>query len=403
MFLGDAGNSNEACPHSFERVSVHQPEGMAVPKLFETTTLAGLALNNRFVRSATWEGMAHEDGTCSAPLVSLMSDLAKGELGLIISGHAFVAVEGKASPWQLAVYDDRFISDLAPMAQAVHAAGSKIVLQLAHAGVQALTVLTGCDAIGPASHIHGKRVLGRPMTVEEIDRTVNAFVAAAARAEQAGFDGVQIHAAHGYLLSQFLSPHFNARTDGYGGSLQNRARIVLKIVERVKQTTPKDFPVLIKINSEDFLEGGLSQSDMLELAAMLETAGIDGIELSGGTADPSGSYSPVRTGPAAEREREAYYVDAARRYKERIGVPLLLVGGIRAFETAERLVEDGVTDYISLSRPLIREPDLVARWKSGDRRASACRSCNRCFKPARAGEGLRCVDREQNQGKECNL
>lgn len=171
-----------------------------VPKLSDTSWLGGIALENRFVRSATWEGMAQEDGACTPALVDVISELAKGEVALILSSHAFVSPEGQAGPRQLAVHDDRFTHGLIRMVEAAHDGGSKIVLQLAHAGVQADTSLTKLEAIGPSSPPNGNGPVGRAMTPDEIKQTAAAFVAAARRVQAAGFDGVQIHAAHGYLL-----------------------------------------------------------------------------------------------------------------------------------------------------------------------------------------------------------
>jgi 2,4-dienoyl-CoA reductase-like NADH-dependent reductase (Old Yellow Enzyme family) len=359
--------------------------------LFEPATLAGMTLKNRFVRSATWEGLAHEDSSCSTRLVNVIRNLAKGEVGLIISSHAYVAREGQASPWQLSVDDDRFVPGLRRMADAAHEHGSKILLQLAHAGIQAAESLTGQDALGPSPVANKHGVRGREMTIGQISQTVRAFGRAAERANEAGFDGVQIHAAHGYLLSQFLSPHFNKRTDEYGGSTRNRAQIVLQVIEEVTYRLGDTFPVLIKINSDDFLEDGMKVDEMLRVAKLLEWGAVDGVELSGGTPDPASTFSPIRKASPASEDDEVYYRDAARRYKERLRVPLILVGGIRSYEVAEQLVEQGVADFISLSRPLIREPDLIARWKSGETRKSECESCVQCLQHIHQGGGIRCV------------
>ena len=210
---------------------------------------------------------------------------------------------------------------------------------------------------------------------------------------------MQIHAAHGYLLSQFLSPYFNRRTDGFGGSHENRTRVVLKILEGIKATCGEAFPVLIKLNSEDFIDGGLTVEEMLQIAAMLEQAGIDGIEMSGGSMDAASKFKPVRRGGLPSEDHEVYYRAAAIRFKSAIGVPLILVGGIRSYTVAEKLVEDGIADYISLSRPFIREPHLVARWKSGNTEKSACGSCNLCFRPIMEGKGMYCVAERREREK----
>jgi 2,4-dienoyl-CoA reductase-like NADH-dependent reductase (Old Yellow Enzyme family) len=319
-----------------------------------------------------------------------MVRLAKGGVGLIISGNTAVSPEGQAGPWHLGIHDDRFIPGLLEMTTAVHRAGGRIVNQIAHAGCQAPVELTGQEAIGPSVIMGEKGALCREMTIEEIRMTVDAFGRAALRARKAGFDGIQIHAAHGYLLSEFLSPFFNKREDTYGGSMENRARIVREVLQSVRGYAGGDFPVMIKLNSSDFLDGGLDVDGMLETASLLEKDGVDAIELSGGTIY-SGGNLPIRTCKILSGEDDVFYLDAARRYKERIGVPLMLVGGIRSFFTAESLVRETVTDYISLCRPLIREPGLINRWKAGDTRRSECRSDNLCYKAAKAGKGIYCA------------
>jgi 2,4-dienoyl-CoA reductase-like NADH-dependent reductase (Old Yellow Enzyme family) len=228
------------------------------------------------------------------------------------------------------------------------------------------------------------------MSKEDIGRVVRAFGDAAARAKHSGFDAVEIHSAHGYLLSQFLSPLVNRRTDEYGGTLANRGRMTLEVLRSVRRAVGPDYPVLIKVNAEDFAEGGFSVEDMLELSAMLEKEGIDAVEMSGGTGGEASKYQPVRFG-TIKKENEAYYHEAARRFKRSVRVPLILVGGVRSPDVAERLVAEGTADYVAMSRPLICEPDLVNRWKNGDTTKSACVSDNRCFKPIMSGEGLRCL------------
>lgn len=369
-------------------------------KLFGTSSLGGIILKNRIVRSATWEGMAHDDGSCTPALVDVISALAKGEVGLIISGFVSVSPEGQAGPRRLAVYDDRFISGLSRMAKAAHDGGSKVVLQVAHAGVLADTLLTKLEAFGPSSLPSEKGPVGRAMTPNEIERTTEAFVAAARRAQAAGFDGVQIHAAHGYLLSQFLSPYFNGRADDFGGSLEKRARLLVTIIQRTKAACGKGFPVLVKLNSEDFIKGGLTVEESLEIARMLEKSGMDGIEISGGTGHAASRFTPIWHGESASGDQEVYYREAAKRFKATLGVRLILVGGIRSYTVAERLIDDGIADYISLSRPLIREPYLVARWKRGNTERSACSSCNMCYHAAKEGSGMCCVAERRQLEKE---
>jgi 2,4-dienoyl-CoA reductase-like NADH-dependent reductase (Old Yellow Enzyme family) len=400
-----------------------------MPTLFEPATINGMVVPNRFVRSATWEGLAEADGSPSQALVDLMAALAQGGVGLIISGHAFVAPEGRMGLRQLGAHNDDLVPALARMAATVRAAaataaetvgaagpgaaeavgpagrggaagaatsgtrGAKIALQITHAGLWAADAPGTEVPLGPSVRQTAAGPLGREMTLEDIAAVPPAFARAAARARAAGFDAVQIHAAHGYLLSSFMSPFCNKRDDAYGGDPVRRTRLVVEVVEAVRAAVGPDYPVLIKVNAADFVDGGLTEDDMLESAVLLERAGVDAIELSGGIA-LSGDYRPIRTGRAVSEGPEVYYEAASLRLKQKVKVPVMLVGGIRTLATAERLVAEGVADYVSLSRPLICEPGLIARWRSGDLRPAACRSCNRCYFKGFGGEVVRCVNRK---------
>jgi 2,4-dienoyl-CoA reductase-like NADH-dependent reductase (Old Yellow Enzyme family) len=364
-------------------------------KLFEQSEINGMVLSNRFVRSATWEGMAAEDGAVTPRLNEEMVNLALGEVGLIITGHAYIRSEGQAGPFQMGMYKDELIPGLQRMTDNVHEAGGKIIVQLAHAGHFAIKHLTGQTPL-VASNFEGLAKSPRKeMTVQDIQELIEAFKGAAVRAKTAGFDGVQIHSAHGYLLSQFLSPSFNQRQDEYGGDIRNRVKIHLKILEAIRKAVGNDYPILIKMNSQDFVENGLSLEDSLQAGKMLADAGLNAIELSGGMLT-SGKLSPSRGGINSE-EKEAYFREAAKLFKSEIDIPLILVGGMRSFEVADRFVADGVADYISMCRPLIREPDLIKRWKAGDRRKAECNSDNLCFGPAMEGKGIFCVTKELKQ------
>ena len=366
-------------------------------KLFEPGEINGMTLANRFVRSATWEGMAADDGACTPKLIDLMAGLAKGGVGLIISSHAYVSPEGQASPWQIGVYDDKLMPGLAAMAAAVHENGGKIVMQLAHAGYFAHAKLTGQTPIAPSSVEGFAKGPRRAMKAADIQGVVEACGAAAIRAQTAGFDGVQIHSAHGYLLSQFLSPAFNHRQDEYGGNIENRARLLIAVLREIRQAVGDDYPVLVKLNCQDFIENGLQREDALQAGKMLVENGIDAIELSGGMLfNPKLSAS--RMGITSE-EKEAYFQNEASKFKEKIDVPLILIGGNRSFHVAERLVSEDIADYISMSRPLIREPDLINRWQSGDLSKAACVSDNMCFMPAMKGKGIYCLTKEKEQKK----
>ncbi|MBI5015320.1 MAG: NADH:flavin oxidoreductase [Deltaproteobacteria bacterium] len=363
--------------------------------LFEPTEINGMKLANRFVRSATWEGMAAADGACTPRLTELTAELARGAVGLIITSHAYVRPEGQAGPWQMGVHRDALVEGLRKMTGAAHEHGSRIVLQIAHSGHMANPKLTGQPALAPSAVAGFAKTPPREMSATDIEDVADAFGQGARRAQEAGFDGVQLHLAHGYLLSQFLSPAFNRREDEYGGTVENRARAALAVLGRVRSAVGKNYPVLVKINSQDFMAGGLSEDDSLQAALLLEEAGIDAVEVSGGTM-LSGDLIPPRAKINTE-EKEAYFRDAAKRLKERLRIPVILVGGVRSFDLAERLVKEGYADYISMSRPFIREPDLVRRWRSGDLRRATCASDNQCFGAAMAGEGIYCVVERKRQ------
>lgn len=366
-------------------------------KIFESTRIKNLSLANRFIYSATWDGVADNKGFCTPKNTDLLVNKVLGGVGLIITGMAFVSPEGQAAPWQLAVHGDEYLPGLKEMTKAVHDVDGKVVLQLAHGGCYSIPALTGLDVIGPSANDSDTFPACREIAPIEIMQVVQAFAQGAKRAKMAGFDGVQLHAAHGYLLSEFLSPYFNKRTDEYGGGIENRARLLLDTLTAVRNEVGEEFPVLVKINSEDFIEGGLTVDEGLQVCSMLEKAGVDAIELSGGTIYASGAYSSCRVGVLESQDKEVYYREAAARYKERVSVPLMLVGGIRSFEVSEKLVRDELADFVSLCRPLIREPNLINRWKSGDTKPATCISCNGCFGPGIKGVGVKCI-LETNNG-----
>ncbi len=354
--------------------------------LFSPIHIGTTPVPNRFVRSATHDFMAAEDGSVTDRQVALHSRLAEGEVGIIITGHAYVQPSGKASPRQIAVFDDRFIDGLARIADAVHLTPSRVFLQIAHAGRQTKSKLCGCVPVSPSPvYDPVSKIMPRELTAGDIEILVQDFISAGVRAARAGFDGVQLHAAHGYLLSSFISPHANRRQDEWGGSREKRSRILVEILRGIKTLCGKAFPVIVKLNSTDFLEGGLSLEEAVWIARFLEAEGIDGIEVSGGMVE-SGRGS---VWPGLRREsEEGYFVDNAARIKEAVSIPLFALGGIRTLAVAERIVKDDRADLISLSRPLIRDPDLVKNFRKGRATMSDCISCNKCFNP----RGIRCAE-----------
>ena len=360
---------------------------MTLSKTFQPAELAGMTLRNRWVRSATYEGNADDDGHVTPELIRTMTELADGGVGLIVSGHTYVSPEGQAGAHQLTVKDDASFPRLTSMAQAVHDHGGKIVLQLAHAGGMAAVT----DPRGPSAFPAARTGrVSRAMTPAEIAALPEVYAAAAGRAQKAGFDGVQLHAAHGYLLSQFLSPHFNHRDDEYGGSLDNRSRLLLDILAAVRTGVGPDYPVLIKINSQDFLDDGWSEDELLALLDPLEAHGLSALEISGGTFVSENNRGPSRRGPLTG-QGEAYFRTTAAKVKARTKLPVILVGGIRTPAVAETLLTSGAADFFSMSRPLIREPGLVNRWAAGDLSSAACVSCNLCFRPVLQRQAVYCL------------
>jgi 2,4-dienoyl-CoA reductase-like NADH-dependent reductase (Old Yellow Enzyme family) len=360
-------------------------------ELFEAIEINGMRLKNRSVRSATWTGMAEPDGRYSKKLMRLTTDLAKGEVGLIITGFAYVLSNGKALAGQAGIHNDAMIPRLKEATKKVHKAGGKICMQIVHAGAQTLIRETKDQPIWGPSPVLNKIFQKTPkaMSQREIGDTVRAFGRAAERVKKAGFDAVEIHGAHGYLVSQFLSPATNKRTDKYGGSLANRARFLFQIYRAVRKAVGKDFPVLIKLNCKDFVRGGLKDTDALSVAKQLDKMGIDAIEVSGGV-PAAGDLGPARL-KIRKASDEAYFLSIANRIKKQVSVPIVLVGGIRSFKTINDILKSGKADLISMARPFIREPHLIKRWKKGNHKKATCISCNKCFPTGMSREGLHCA------------
>lgn len=357
-----------------------------------------MTLRNRMVRSATWEGMCEADGEPTRKLADFYRTLAEGGVGLIITGYTFVRPDGKQLPGKMGIHTDSFAASYKNMTQAVHDAGGKIAVQLVHAGGQTDSENAGQQPLAPSSvRVAQFPEMPEELSQEEIGSIVAAFGEGARRAKEWGFDGVQIHGAHGYLVNQFLSPLTNQRTDLYGGSLENRSRFILEVYAAVRRAVGMDYPVMIKLNAADNLKGGFEVDDAVLVAQKLSEAKIDAIEISAGT-PASGDESPART-KINRPEKEAYHLDLARKVKENVNCPVMVVGGMRSYEVAEKVVRDDGLDYVSMARPLIREPDLPARWMSGDRSPAKCISCNGCFMPGIKEGGIYCVVRKKEEEK----
>lgn len=385
--------------------------------VFTPVNLGQVTLRNRFVRSATYEALAGEDGAVTPELVRFYRTLGRGQLGAIISGTTYVSPEGKSVPRQTGIERDDRIEGLRELVTAARAEGSALFIQIAHAGPQTSRLLTHSRPVGPSSHRRDPTYLEVPRTLneKEIEQIITDFGRAAGRAVAAGADGVQIHAAHGYLLSQFLSPFFNRRTDVWGGSAKGRFRLLGEVVRTVREQVGVDVPVLVKLVHDDGTpQPGMTPALAADAAARLVELGVAGVELScGGTSwapfwmcrgdVPAWAFAqafplPLRPlawnrlrkmAPAAAFTAD-YNAAAAAQVKRALGeVPLILVGGVRERDAMERLVAEGPADLIALSRPLVRQPHLIKKLGEGEPRA-ACTSCNLCFAAVSRALPLRC-------------
>ena len=376
-------------------------------KLFTPKKIGNVELPNRFVNSATYECMAEESGEVRDELIKRYERLAKGGVGLAITGLTYVHPSGRGYRYQMAIHDDIMVKGLKKLVDAVHLAGGRIALQLAHCGRQTTKDMAGQTPLAPLSRGRDPVNFVKPkeMTEGDIMEMVKAFGAAAQRAVEAGADGIQLHGAHGYLISEFLSPFFNIRTDEWGGSDENRFRFLKEIIQEIKNRVPVGFPVLVKLNSNDYTpKQGVKPSMAARYAGWLAQLGVDGIEVSCGTSNYS--YMNMCRGdvPTAEMLKslswwekpigrlmigklegkydleEGYNLEAAKMIKQALGdTPLFLVGGMRTVSLMEEVLENNHADFISMSRPFIREPFLANKIKEGKIDRVSCVSCNRCL------------------------
>ncbi len=348
--------------------------------LFEPIALGNMDVPNRFVRSATHEWMAEPDGRATEKLGELYEELARNDVGLIITGYAYVNPNGKSDRLQQGIYDDRFIEPYRKVVSRVHEHGSKIVVQIVHGGRQSMLSAETPIILAPSA-VTNKRngVTPEEMTEEEVLETIEDFANAARRAKEAGFDAVQLHCAHGFLLSNFISPYSNRRKDRWGGSTLKRTQIILDIITRIHEIIGKDFPILVKLNATDGFPKGkknvLDAPECVEIAKILAANGVCAIEVSGGIVEAGQEMFRTKIN---KTDDEAYYRDYSKMIKEAVDVPVILVGGIRSRAVMEQMLAEGYADMISLSRPLICEPDLVTKIRNGETELAKCVSCNLC-------------------------
>ncbi|MGW1318384.1 NADH:flavin oxidoreductase/NADH oxidase family protein [Streptomyces sp. NPDC002426] len=327
---------------------------------------SGQVLDNRIAKAAMEENMAGDGQLPGQRLLTLYRRWAAGGTGLLITGNVMVHAEALTGPGGVVLDENAPLKPFTEWAEAGKSGGGALWMQINHPGRQVASgmpgVVWGPSDVGVDLGRHSSR-FGRPtaMTPAQIDATVARFAVTAHRAEEAGFDGVEVHAAHGYLLSQFLSPLVNTRTDQWGGSLENRARMLLDVVRAVRAAVSPSFAVAVKLNSADFQRGGFDADDARQVIEMLEPLGVDLVELSGGSYE-----SPAMTGRPADartQAREAYFLDLAKDLVRTSSLPLMLTGGITRRATAERVLESGVA-VVGMGTALAVTPDLPDRWKS---------------------------------------
>ena len=358
----------------------------------EPGRIGSVELKNRLVRAPTSESMADPDGRVNDALKKLYGDLARGGAGLIITGHIYVESRGQYSPNQMGIYDDTLVPGLSELVDVVHEAGGTIFAELAHAGSQ--SVMPDVRPVAP-SVIPNAIFEREPVELDDagIEEVIAAFGAGARRAKEAGFDGIHIHGANGYLLSEFTSPHANRRGDDWGGDPERRGRFFEEVYQRIRDTVASDLPVTARVGIADSVEGGLAIEDGVALVGRLRQRGLDAVETTLGVL---GSYlENVRPYVAVSAARalasglyprlfepagpEAYYRSYAQAVKQSVDIPVILIGGMRRTETMAEVIDSGDADFIAMARPFIREPDIAKQIAAGRRGMVDCVSCNICL------------------------
>lgn len=393
-------------------------------------TIGSLELAGRLVKSATHETRATEDGTVTDSLIGFYEPMVRGGTPLIITGNMFVSWQAKSAYKQAGINDDAKIPGLRDWAQMVHDGGGKLFAQLNHGGRQMTKPAPGIDQAVSASTVRemAQGTKPRALRVDEMPELIESFAAAAYRAQEAGMDGVQVQSAHGYLLSQFLSPYTNRRTDEYGGSLANRMRLPLRIVRAVRERVGDDFPVIVKINGTDTIPFvGVDLDEQVTVALAMQDAGVDAVEVSRGhfssfpstTSGNFKGYATAQVKNGAMRDAsairkfgtrvlapilepvmsyawpasEGYNLPQARAFKDALSIPVLCVGGFKTPSVMQAALTDGHCDAISVARALIADPYLYRHFTTPDPLAPVCNFCNQCIGVA-GGLQIACYEGE---------
>lgn len=366
--------------------------GAAFPRLFAPGKVGSLELPNRIVFAATSSELADQDGFVGDDLVEYYAERARGGAGLLVVEATYVEQEGKRLHHNAMLHDDCYIPGLRKVVRAAHAEGAKIAIQLNHGGRESIPLVSGSVPLAPspiASQFTGvgDAVVPKELTSGEIERIIDRFAEAARRARDAGFDAVELHGAHGYLIGEFLSPDSNRREDEYGGSVAGRAHFCVRLIRAIKDRLGEQYPVIVRMNGRDHVRHGLELEDAVTMAAMFEAAGADSISVSGGVH----ASHPYMVVPGMSVDRGCYvsYSDAVRR---RVGIPVMVVGRINTPDLAERILDDEHADFICLSRALIADPYFPAKARAGKVETIApCIACNECIATVHRHKGLACT------------
>lgn len=345
--------------------------------MFEPFRIGVLELKNRVIGAAVLQPLVGNEGVVTQTEAEDLAAKASGGIAMIITGMMGVGRNSRAIPQMLDVSLGDFITTYKPVVEGVHRGGALLAAQLSNCGFKSGVIDQGDHAFAPSDIENA-----REMSVEEIRLVTEDFAAAAAKCRECGIDAVEIHAAHGYLLSEFLSPYVNHREDEYGGTVENRARFLLEVVEAIRKSTGEDYPVLVKINGSDYIEGGQTKEDCLQVCRMLQDAGVSAIEVSGGISMGGGSAA---TRKGITLKTQGTYVEEASYIAEALDIPVICVSGFRAPDFVEDVLNTTAISAVSIARPLIREPGLVKRWESGDNTPSSCISCSLCFASTERG------------------
>ena len=333
--------------------------------LFTPITLPnGTTIKNRFFKSAMSEGMGTRDFQPKKNIATLYKRWAEGGTGLIITGNIMVDPKGTAEPGNIVFDKNSNMEILKEWAKQGQQHGAKVMVQLNHPGKQAPKTVSK-QTVAPSAVPLGNGLnklfsTPRALTTSEVEELVQKFVTSAKVAKEAGFSGVQIHAAHGYLISQFLSPHDNRRTDKYGGSLENRMRFLKEIYLGMREELGKNFTIGIKINSTDFKEDGLTEEDSLKTIIELANLGLDFVEISGGTYE-----RPAMMGATSKSTNQVFFAEYSKKLKQKIEIPVVVTGGIRSINAMNTLLNDNTTDFIGIARPLTIDPNIPNKIKQG--------------------------------------